>query len=149
LGHVAWFQEKWVLRHAAGQQPMRADGDSLYDSAAIPHDTRWHLPLPSRAETLRYLAEVEERVVEHIRRTGFQPVRPGTDRLETCPTAYFSLLTVYHEDMHAEAFTYTRQALDYRAPFFDGPRMLTPAAEAVSGDALVPGGTFELGAVND
>src|SRR5207245_4704364 len=51
IGHVAWFQEKWVLRGAAGQRPLRADGDSLYDSAAIPHDTRWDLPLPDREGT--------------------------------------------------------------------------------------------------
>src|SRR5215470_12795069 len=48
IGHVTWFQEKWVLRHVGGEAPMRADGDALYDSAAIPHDTRWSLPLPSR-----------------------------------------------------------------------------------------------------
>ena len=48
IGHLAWFQEKWVLRHAGKEQPGRADADALYDSIAIPHDTRWDLPLPSR-----------------------------------------------------------------------------------------------------
>src|SRR5947209_12725344 len=52
IGHVAWFQEKWVLRGAAGQRPLRADGDSLYDSAAIPHDTRWDLPLDRKSTRL-------------------------------------------------------------------------------------------------
>jgi len=47
IGHVAWFQEKWALRRAGDTAPIRADADSLYDSAAIPHDTRWSLPLPS------------------------------------------------------------------------------------------------------
>src|SRR5436309_2756582 len=51
IGHLAWFQEKWVLRHALGRPPLRADGDALYDSAAVPHDSRWDLPLPSRRET--------------------------------------------------------------------------------------------------
>ena len=41
IGHVTWFQEKWVLRHAGGEAPIRVEGDSLYDSAAIPHDSRW------------------------------------------------------------------------------------------------------------
>src|SRR5438105_14759308 len=40
IGHVTWFQEKWALRHAGGEAPIRAHGDALYDSAAIPHDTR-------------------------------------------------------------------------------------------------------------
>src|SRR5919108_3642309 len=67
IGHVAWFQEKWVLRHAGGQKPIRADADTLYDSAAVPHDTRWDLPLPSRQETLAYLRAVRDRVVERLR----------------------------------------------------------------------------------
>src|SRR5499433_532624 len=66
IGHVTWFQEKWVLRHAGGEAPLRADGDSLYDSAAIPHDSRWDLPLPSRGDTVAYLASVRDRVLERI-----------------------------------------------------------------------------------
>src|SRR5207245_9413905 len=34
---------------------VRAEGDSLYDSAAIAHDSRWSLPLPSRADTFAYI----------------------------------------------------------------------------------------------
>ncbi|MEE8151504.1 MAG: DinB family protein, partial [candidate division NC10 bacterium] len=46
IGHAAWFQEKWVLRRDnAGS--VREDADALYDSMAIPHDSRWDLPLPS------------------------------------------------------------------------------------------------------
>src|SRR6266849_894042 len=58
IGHVAWFQEKWVLRHSRKEQPIRADADTLYDSAAVPHETRWDLPLPSRQETLHYMRQV-------------------------------------------------------------------------------------------
>src|SRR5262249_29488034 len=54
IGHIAWFQEKWVLRHVAKQGPIRADVDALYDSAAVSHDTRWDLPFPSRGDTLNY-----------------------------------------------------------------------------------------------
>ncbi|PYQ21427.1 MAG: ergothioneine biosynthesis protein EgtB, partial [Acidobacteria bacterium] len=32
IGHVAWFQEKWVLRHLLNEPPIRADGDALWDS---------------------------------------------------------------------------------------------------------------------
>ena len=47
IGHVAWFQEWWVLRHALGAAPLIKNGDALYDSSAIPHDSRWELPLPA------------------------------------------------------------------------------------------------------
>src|SRR5262245_63366670 len=52
LGHIAWFQEYWVLRHLSGHAPLWPAADRLYDSANVPHKTRWQLELPSRAGTL-------------------------------------------------------------------------------------------------
>ncbi|HXE71544.1 MAG TPA: selenoneine synthase SenA [Candidatus Nitrosotenuis sp.] len=131
IGHVAWFQEKWVLRQAWGDPPLRADADSLYDSTAIPHDTRWDLPLPSRRQTLDYLLAVRDRVLEKL--SGEVP----EDRL------YYVLLSLFHEDMHDEAFTYTRQTLGYPPPAFLPP---SPAgAGPLPGDVRLPGGTLMLG----
>ena len=28
IGHVAWFQEKWVVRYACGLPPVRTDADA-------------------------------------------------------------------------------------------------------------------------
>ncbi|MEK6320932.1 MAG: DinB family protein [Acidobacteriota bacterium] len=64
IGHVAYFQEFWCLRHFQGEQPILAEGDRLYDSARVPHDTRWDLPLPSRRDTLDFMQQVLERVIE-------------------------------------------------------------------------------------
>ena len=134
IGHVAWFQAKWVLRHAAGRPPLRADADALYDSAAVAHDTRWDLTLPSRAQTLTYMGQVEEAVLERL-----------THALRA-EDGYFTLLAIFHEDMHTEALTYTRQTLGYAAPRGGA----TPqAAGAWRGDVLVDGGTFMLGATPD
>ena len=36
IGHVAWFQEKWVLRDTCRAKPIRDDADALWDSIAIP-----------------------------------------------------------------------------------------------------------------
>ncbi len=136
VGHLAWFQEKWVLRRD-GKPSLRADADALYDSAAVPHDTRWDLPLPSREETLSYRQAVLERALERVQR---EP-----DAEET----YFLLLTIYHEDMHAEAFTITRQILGYPAP---RPTFAATSEESragsgpLPGDVEVPGGSFLLGA---
>ena len=65
LGHVGWFQEYWCHRHAAGASaripsecgtPSRiANADALWDSARVPHDARWSLPLPGWREIERYL----------------------------------------------------------------------------------------------
>ena len=89
IGHVTWFQEKWALRHAAGRPPVRPDVDSLYDSAAIAHDTRWDLRLPSRKETLDYLTAVRDAVLERIESGKLS----DSER-------YFIQLGIFHEDMH-------------------------------------------------
>jgi iron(II)-dependent oxidoreductase len=148
IGHVAWFQENWILRRAGGQPPLRPDGDALYDSAAIPHDTRWDLPLPDRAATQDYMREVRDRVLDRIARGTL-----SRDEL------YFILLCVFHEDMHDEAFLYTRQTLGYGPPRLTGATDVTDATDATNavdsaggplpGDVELPGGTFSLGASAD
>ncbi len=144
IGHLAWFQERWVLRHAGKQRPIRADGDSLYDSSSVPHDTRWDLPLPSRRETISYLLEVRDRVLERLHGHTLSQ-----------DDVYFVLLSVFHEDMHTEAFTYTRQTLLYPAPrLFHAAPPGQPTAlpngvvdgGALPGDVEIRGGTFLLGA---
>ena len=104
MGHLAWFGEKWVLRHAGKRPPLRGDADALYDSSAVPHDTRWDLPLPPRAATMAYMNQVQERILDVVHRGP------------TAEEAYFILLSVFHEDMHGEAFLYTRQTLGYSRP---------------------------------
>ncbi|MGQ0617234.1 MAG: selenoneine synthase SenA [Acidimicrobiia bacterium] len=140
LGHVAWFQELFVLRRAGSDEPLLAGTDSLFDSGAVPHDTRWHLALPSRARIVAYLDEVTKRVVDRV--TG----PAGSDVVH-----HFTLYTVFHYDWHAEAVTYTRQTLGYPAPTFcSRPTGLTESAGPVRGrledDVEVPGSTLLLGA---
>jgi gamma-glutamyl hercynylcysteine S-oxide synthase len=129
LGHVGWFQERWVLR-TAGLPPVRSGSDALYDSSAIPHDTRWSLPLPPVDETLADLAEIGARVRSLLERGEADP--------------YFVRLATFHEDMHFEAMAFTRQTLGWRAPWdgLRGPRDVPEPAP----DVDVDGGTFLLGA---
>jgi iron(II)-dependent oxidoreductase len=132
-GHVAWFQERWVLRRPDGPSRV-ANADALYDSAAVPHRVRWDLPLLARGDTYAYLRDVLERALERVREGE------GDDAL-----AYFVRLAVHHEDMHGEAFAYTRQTHGWPAPVL-GPRPPEPACSPAPGDARVPGGTFPVGA---
>ncbi|OFX20261.1 MAG: hypothetical protein A2V77_16810 [Anaeromyxobacter sp. RBG_16_69_14] len=133
LGHVAWFQEKWVLRHARGRPPLRAGVDALYDSTAIPHDARWELPLPSLRETVAYLGAVDRAVLDELAVLDDEQL-------------YFVRLAVFHEDMHCEAMAFTRQTLGLAAPRFSRSEQPLATAGALPGDVQVPGGTFLLGA---
>src|SRR5262249_49690859 len=136
--------------------------------------TRWDLPLPSRAATMDYMNQVQERILEVVQRGP------------TAEEVYFILLSVSHEDMHGEAFLYTRQTLGYSRPQFrsidvgergvPAPRVrvsgspVAPGAHAprspgfplngeteggsegagpLPGDVQIPGGTFQLGAGRD
>jgi ergothioneine biosynthesis protein EgtB len=135
LGHVAWFQERWALRRD-GAPPLLPRADELYDSAAVAHDRRWSLPLPSLADTLGYLRAVAARVAALV------PSLPEGDR-------YFVRLGILHEDMHAEAMAFTRQTLGYPAPALPGSGGEPAAGRAggAPGDAAIPGGTWRLGAI--
>ncbi len=141
IGHVGWFQEHWCLRHRPGRSPapsLIADADALYDSALVPHDARWSLPLPDLDRTLGYLARVMERVLDRLDREG------DADFLR-----YFVQLAAFHEEMHCEAFTYTRQTLGYRPAARDAVAAAAVASGPWAGDVEVPGGEFLLGAAPD
>jgi iron(II)-dependent oxidoreductase len=139
LGHVAWFQERWCLRHQAEGLvgPSSIDGaDALYDSSRVPHGTRWDLPLPDLRATQEYQARVLERVLQRIER------EPGNESL-----AYFAQLSLFHEDMHAEAFRYMRQALRYPEPELDDSRLAPAPQLTADGDARIAAAAFQLGAM--
>jgi gamma-glutamyl hercynylcysteine S-oxide synthase len=140
IAHVAWFQEFWLLRHLLGRLPVRSTGDSLYDSAKVAHDTRWDLRLPSKAQTIAYTQTILDRVLDEYQ----SPDVASKD------ASYFLSLALFHEDMHAEAITYTRQTLGYSAPQFTQTTK-NPAAPTNEklGDAFISGGTFVIGSTND
>ncbi|HTN48447.1 MAG TPA: selenoneine synthase SenA [Burkholderiaceae bacterium] len=136
LGHVGWFQEYWGLRWRGAEHtpsaPMLVDADRWWDSRHVAHDTRWDLNLPSRLETRRYLENVLDAALERLE----QAVEPDA--------LYFLQLALYHEQMHGEAFAYTRQTCAYPAP-----PVARGARKGEAGDVRLAGGTFERGAPAD
>jgi len=144
IGHVAWFQEYWLLRHLSGRSAILSDGDSLYDSAKIAHDTRWDLPLPSKTDTIAYMTRVLDEVAENFLEDG-----GGNSVDHSVKSAeYFLSLALFHEDMHDEAITYTRQTLGLPVPVLSNPQTNpTTNREEVEivGDAFVPRGSFVFG----
>jgi iron(II)-dependent oxidoreductase len=141
IGHVAWFQERFVLRELEDRAPLLADADALYDSMKVAHDDRWDLPLPTLEGTLAYLDRVKAALLERL-----------TTSMASEVDSYFYQLVTFHEDMHDEAFAYSRQTLGYPPPRF-GRRAGggSPDADAgpLAGDVAVPGGAFVIGAGSD
>src|SRR5947207_1895189 len=138
LGHVAWFQELWCLRLRSDEtlsESILEGADALYDSAGVAHDTRWDLPLPDLRATLEFQDRVLERVLARLER------EPDNEWF-----LYFVQLVLFHEDMHAEAFHYTRQTLGYADPL---ARAENAGEGALDGDVELPGGEFLLGAARN
>jgi iron(II)-dependent oxidoreductase len=141
IGHVAWFQEYWVLRHLNGRAPILPEGDALYDSAKVAHATRWDIPLLSRTKVLAYMQDVLNRVSDRY---------DAAEELDA-DAAHFLSLVLFHEDMHDEAFGYTRQTLGYPQPQFERDNNDSHERTAFGdlGDALIPAGRFLLGSLPD
>ena len=139
IAHAAYFHETWVLRHLGGQAVVNEDADKLFDSINIHHKERWNLPLPSLENIFEYMSQVLQYELELLR----------TIELDN-KAKYFYLLALFHEDMHNEAFMYTRQTLSYPTPNFikdEGNSQLNNrAAEHKNEDISIPGGLYMLGA---
>ena len=117
LGHIGWFQEWWLARNPQRRRGLACDpdvlrtpgrlagADALYNSSAVPHATRWHLPLPDADATRAYLAATLEESLHLLAHSA-----------ETDAALYFHRLALFHEDMHAEAAVYMAQALGIPLP---------------------------------
>ncbi len=160
IGHLAWFQEFWLLRHLAKQPAILKHGDELYDSARVAHDTRWDLPLLGRDANLSYMSQVLERVVEHATNGSSNLTdAQGYDQ------EYFLNLVLLHEQMHGEAIAYTRQTLSYSSPAIRIATVDVPGASKMhrpkqqptlnqsetylTGDVEIAGGTFLIGSASE
>lgn len=145
LGHVGWFQERWIgrnMQRALGTrcEPFHArlaaiepDADAWWDSSQVPHDSRWSLDLPDVQSTRAYLLDTLESTLELLEKSGHDD-----DAL------YFYRLSLFHEDMHGEAFAYMAQTLGLA---LDKPLQaaLTPAPMALREPLLIPATTWQMG----
>ena len=129
LGHIGWFQEFWIARNpqragGANADPLalrepgpRAHADALYDSSAVPHATRWSLPLPDAEATRADLDAQLARTLALLR-----------DAADDDAALYFYRLALLHEDMHHEAALYMAQSLGIaiRDPRWQAARLPEP-----------------------
>jgi len=105
----------------------------------VAHDDRWDLALPTLDDTLGYLRQIRDEMAARL-----------PEGMADSATSYVWQLAVFHEDMHGEAFTYTRQTLADPVPVIDAPARLADVdSGALEGDVAIPGGEHRLGADED
>jgi iron(II)-dependent oxidoreductase len=137
LAHIAWFQERWCLRYdpkteRLARASMLPEADALFDSSAVPHDSRWSLAYPPAKVLLGYMSSTLAATLEALERA------PDEKR-------YFFELALLHEDMHGEALLMTLQSLALPAPSV-GAREPQRSTVPRPRDVPFAGGPFQLGA---
>lgn len=141
LGHVGFFHEFFALRALYGISDTELpQAERWFDSSSIPHPDRWELALASRAAILDYLARVQQAMLERLPDGG----------LASEAQSYVYQLTSLHEDMHGEAFIYTRQTLGDLPPLLNSLSCESElsallSAGSLPGDVDIPGGLHWLG----
>jgi gamma-glutamyl hercynylcysteine S-oxide synthase len=154
LGHLAWFAEFWVLRGPHGRdadglatasRPARAaDADARFDSSRLAHADRWRTPMPSRAELRELLGAQLEGCLAALPATAASDVGAATGSASADAALYAHRLALFHEDMHAEAFAWTRATLGLPAPNGSAFAPLPPA-----GSVWIEGAETALGHARD
>jgi iron(II)-dependent oxidoreductase len=112
LGHVGWFQERWIARNVLRQRGVACDPAAPRLAAILPDADRWYDPAQSMPD---------ERAPHDL--PGWQPVRQflaetmdiTLELLEAAPETddglYFFRLALFHEDLCAETCAEIAQSL--------------------------------------
>jgi iron(II)-dependent oxidoreductase len=140
LGHIANFEELWLVRTIGGREPLHGELGHFYDAIENPRKTRGELPILRDAELRSYLDEVRERALEVLATVEIGPDQE--DRLLRGGFVYEMLLA--HELQHQETMLQLLQLVD-------GYELSLPigtAAVASDGPETIalPAGTHEVGA---
>jgi len=142
LGHIANFEELWLVQTIAGREPLHGELGRFYDAIENPRKTRGELPILRDAELRAYLADVRERTLEVL-----EEVEIGAgaeDPLLRDGFVYEMLLA--HELQHNETMLQLLQMVDGYEPLDGAPR---PANASLPRDpemVRVEAGRHEIGA---
>jgi gamma-glutamyl hercynylcysteine S-oxide synthase len=139
LGHIANFEELWLVQTVGRREPLRGDLARLYDAIETPRSTRGEVPILRGDELRDYLIEVRERSCE---------VLDGVD-LETAEDpllagGFVYELLIAHEHQHNETMLQLIQMVDGYEPVSIEP----PPDSGSAGPEMVrfEGGEVEIGA---
>ncbi len=106
LGHIAHFEEVWLLENIDGAGSGAEGLRGIYDAFRHPRATRERLPLPDRATCLAYLADVRRAVLQRMDRID---PRADTPLLRG---AYVFNMVLQHEYQHNETILQTLQLME-------------------------------------
>ncbi len=107
MGHIANFEEYWLLRELAGHAPHDPELDQLYNPFDNPRWTRGDLPILDQADATGYLHEVRGEVDAILSGISFE-----LDDHPLAKDGYVFDMVLQHEAQHQDTVL---QALDLRS----------------------------------
>ena len=141
LGHIANFEELWLVQTIGDREPMHGELGRFYDAIENPRKTRGELPILRDAELRSYMDEVRERTLEVLDEVEIGP--DAEDRLLRDGFVYEMLLA--HELQHNETMLQLLQLVDGYEPLV--PVGTAPVEPRWPEDMVeIPGGGYEIGA---
>ncbi|HEY7619601.1 MAG TPA: SUMF1/EgtB/PvdO family nonheme iron enzyme [Solirubrobacteraceae bacterium] len=133
LGHIAAYEDLWLVHRFAGEPLLHPELAARYDAFETPRAVRGEIELLDSDGARDYLAQVRARVLAAIGEHGTDPV--------------LHEMVLRHELQHTETM---RQAMRLGGLLAPGE----PLLEALDGAGApewvaIPGGSFEMGAPED
>jgi iron(II)-dependent oxidoreductase len=108
LGHIANFEELWLVQTIGEREPLHGELGRFYDAIENPRKTRGELPILRDAELRAYLADVRERTLEVLDEVDI--AADAEDPLLREGFVYELLLA--HEQQHNETMLQLLQLVD-------------------------------------
>jgi iron(II)-dependent oxidoreductase len=136
LGHIANFEELWLVQRVGDREPMRGELGRLYDAIENPRKVRNELPILRGDDLRAYMEEVRERTLDVLEQAELER---RDDPLLAGGFVYDLILA--HEHQHNETMLQLLQMVDgYQPvrvddavaaePVADGPEIVVVEAAA-------------------
>jgi iron(II)-dependent oxidoreductase len=140
LGHIANFEELWLVREIGGRDPLHGELGDLYDAIEQPRKIRGELPILKGDEVRPYMEGVRERTLEVLDELDVSA--DNEDRLLRDGFVYEMILA--HEHQHNETMLQLLQLVEDYEPV----KVVPPDQSVSEGPEMVQvtGGTHEIGA---
>jgi len=140
LGHIANFEELWLVQRIGGREPLRGDLGDLYDAIEQPRKLRGELPILRADEVRPYLDGVRERTLEVLGQIDFDPADP------LLRDGFIYEMLLAHEHQHNETMLQLLQMVESYEPVeLDSAPAAEPVAEGPE-MVRVEGGLHDVGA---
>jgi iron(II)-dependent oxidoreductase len=142
LGHIANFEELWLVQTIGGREPLRGELGRFYDAIENPRTTRGELPILRDTELRAYLDDVRERTLAVLEEVDLSAAADAPLLRE----GFVYEMLIAHEQQHYETMLQLLQMVEDYEPVRDD---LIAPLEPVSTDretVLVEDGEYEVGA---